>query len=299
MIPTDPKRRGGTMLGPDDKCYFTEHTFEGFRVAYRMTAEEGAARLIRAGTTPHFCGSIITGGLVQMLPANVSAYTLENAPGGVETNRAGRIHMQIEMLAEAREPWTEYATPEGWAMVARLMDFLESWGIPRVWPAGRPAATSGGPHNRIGPGPSGHYGHSQWRDQPSRHWDPGAVDTVRILGATAVSADPDVLARQKKLVEVGLLKPSDVDGIDGPITQKAWAIYMDIIDLLTDIKSGQQTILEGIRTIPHAVWDYRSKGRTMDFYVRFNAGGIKTDVKGNEVPVPIAPPPLDPGPTAA
>lgn len=293
LPPTGP-RQGLTMTGTGER-YFTWHTFEGSDIQHRMTALQGAAALNRAGSTPHFCGNPITGDLVQMLPADVGAYTLANAPGGPETNRAGSIHMQIEMLAEAREPWTEYATPAGWAMVARLMDFLESWGIPRVWPAGQPAATAAGPHNRIGPGPPGHYGHSQWKDQePSLHWDPGALDIRRILAATtAADPDPKVLARQRELVAAGLLEASDVDGIDGPQTQAAWRRYMAALD---DIASQLARLTDKVDALPRAVWSYRlagKDGRDASFWLRYGAGGVKTDPSGNEVAVPVTPPALD------
>lgn len=222
-------RKGGSMTGSAGR-YFTWHTFEGRGVQYK-SAEWGAAFLNRAGTTPTFCLNPLTGEVAQMLPADVSCYTLENAPGNVETNRAGTVHMQVEVLAEAREPFTGYMTAAGWDAVARLVDFAESWGVPRSWPAGPPAGSHQGPHNRIGPAASGHYGHSQWLDQPSGHWDPGAVDTRRILLSTrAPKPDPDIKKLQLDLVEAGLLTPADVDGIDGPKTQAAKEAYVTQLD---------------------------------------------------------------------
>ena len=263
IIPDRTDRRGGPMTGSPGR-YFTWHTFEGANVL-RLSATSGARMLNAAGTSPTFCLHPVTGEVAQMLPANASCYTLENAPGSVETNRAGEIHMQAEVLAEARNPFTGYMSPAGWDAVARIVDFAESWGIPRAWPAGRPAATPGGPHNRIGPGPSGHYGHSQWRDQPSGHWDPGAVDTARILAATQQpAADPAVLAEQQTYNRALAGRPGwtpiPEDGIPGPLTTAAKEAYMTTLDDLAKqldrIEERQRTMRNDIAALPRLVWGY-------------------------------------------
>ena len=291
-LPPHGPRKGLTMDGTGER-YFTWHTFEADPL--HLSALAGAQALNAAGTTPTFCLHPLTGDLVQMLPADVGCYTLANAPGGRETNRAGTIHMQVEVIGEAAHPFTDTMTAAGWATLARLMDFLTSWGIPRTWPAGQPAATAAGPHNRIGPGPSGLYGHSQW-GEGNTHWDPGGIDIRRISAATtAADPDPRVTARQRELVKAGLLDPANVDGIDGPQTQAAWRRYMATLD---DISSQLARLIDRVDTIPWQVWSFPLKDKDASFWVRFAAGGIKTDAEGRQVPVVVNAPPLD-APTEA
>lgn len=228
-VPPTGSRQGLMMLG-GGKRYVTWHTFEGSLVR-NMSAEAGARFLNQAGTTPTFCLSLAKAQIAQLLPMGVGCYTLENAPGNVETNRAGDLHAQIEVLDQAAFPFTDNLSAQALDLLAEFLDFLDDWGVPRIWPAGQPAATAGGPHNRIGPGPSGHYGHSQWRDQPSGHWDPGAIDiSLMSLLTKKNKPDPKTKALQQELYEDGFLSETYVSGIMNSATQKAMDESMAVTD---------------------------------------------------------------------
>lgn len=270
--PTNSQKQGLTMMGSGER-FFTWHTYEVD--PNRLSAEVGARALNAAGTTPTFCFNPLSGVMAQMLPANKGGYTLRNLWGGVDTNFRGTIHMQVEVIAYAAQPFTSYMTPAAWATLARFMDWLDTWGIPRVFPAGQPLGSYDAAHKRIAPAASGHYGHSQWREQD--HWDPGAIDIRRILSAGAAAAvvpteetfalqrllvsrgylskaDVDgilgsktknaVKKYQQTLAHLGLLQPDDVDGAFGPTTAAADKEYTMITEQLKDIQKQLNTILD-------------------------------------------------------
>ena len=240
--PTSSQKQGLTMVGSGER-FFTWHTYEADPL--RLTAYAGARALNAAGTTPTFCFNPISGDLMQMLPATKGCYTLRNLAGGVDTNFRGTIHMQMEVIAYAAQPFTSYMSAAGWKKISALMDWLESWGIPRVFPAGQPLGSYGARHNRIAPAGSGHYGHSQWKEQD--HWDPGYIDYRRILQATEyVAMDPVVKNLQEMLAAEGLLKPSDVDGVYGPITAAAEKEYKMLSEQINAINKKLDTILESL-----------------------------------------------------
>jgi hypothetical protein len=169
---------GGDLI--DGPARFTWHTFEA---PYQLTAEQGARSLIRAGNEVHFVLHP-RGGLVQLLPATVAGRGLENRPGGVQTNRLGRTHLQVEVIGFADHPFTSDLNAAGRSDLARLVGFARAHGIPDVWPAGPPPRYPGGASPRgvrTWTMRAGHFGHSQVPE--NNHGDPGALDT-RVLFAT-------------------------------------------------------------------------------------------------------------------
>ena len=120
--------------------------------------------------------------------------------------------------------------------------------------------------------------------------DPKRLQAAIDRHTTAADPDPKVLARQRELVAAGLLTPADVDGIDGPRTQAAWRRYMATLD---DISSQLARLIDRVDTIPWQVWSFPLKDKDASFWVRFAAGGIKTDAEGRQVPVVVNAPPLD------
>lgn len=162
---------GGSMMGTGEK-YATIHTFES--KGYNLSAVDGAKRLVAAGNGCTGTFNPVTGQIAQMVPGNRASRTLRNLSGGVQTNRAGSFHAQFEVIGDAARPWTQDLTDAGRIGLAKIIAWLDSWGVPRIWPAGNPPAYPGGYQNRIAPGPSGYYGHSQWKE--NTHGDPGAID---------------------------------------------------------------------------------------------------------------------------
>jgi len=174
---------GGSMMGTGEK-YATIHTYESR--GYGLSATEGARRLVAAG---HGCTGTfnpVTGEIAQMVPANRASRTLVNVSGGVQTNRAGSFHAQFEVIGDAARPWTQDLTDAGKIGLARIIEWLDSWGVPRVWPAGPPNPFPAGPLQAFAPGPSGYYGHSQWKENANGHGDPGAINTTVFFGGSPI-----------------------------------------------------------------------------------------------------------------
>jgi hypothetical protein len=94
-------------------------------------------------------------------------------------NAQGRLCVQICVVAFAWDPFT--AGPM--AGLPRILDWLDSWGIPRRWPAGPPAAF---PHGHTGCrsrslwARGGHFAASQVPDWTAA--GPGAIDIGRLAG---------------------------------------------------------------------------------------------------------------------
>jgi hypothetical protein len=177
---------GGSMLGSD--CYVTWHTFEG---PYSLTAADAARRLIAAGNEVTLTFNPVLGGVAQILPANRAARGLVNAPGGVETNRQGKIHVQIEVVAYAARPWTQDLTAAGRADLRRILSWHDVLGIPRTHPAGDQGPGPNGPFSRplsAWNGPGGYFCHGQVPE--NWHWDHGTVRMTDIWAGAAASVAP-------------------------------------------------------------------------------------------------------------
>ena len=170
------------------------HTTEG-------GSAEGAFSAYRANNTwPH--ATIDGTTIYQHLSTDTSGSALRNLSGGVETNRARAI--QIEMVAYA-------GSPKSHAMLENVAAFCawveETHGVAHTWPAGRPKG-SGGPHNRsttLWTTESGYYGHSQAPE--SDHWDPGYLSDEEL----------DILMG-------GVVTPiyTRINGADQTATVKGW-----------------------------------------------------------------------------
>lgn len=146
---------------------------------------------------PHILYDPLDDRLGQFLPLDRSARALRN-DGGTRTNRVGYPCIQIEVVARAEEPFTNYWTPG--KNFRALMAAIRSWGIPNFWPAGQPPAfVANPPHNvpedarsrSIWLSKGGHYGHSQIPGND--HGDPGAIDTVRLFAAADLTPPTEEL----------------------------------------------------------------------------------------------------------
>ncbi|MFE9938366.1 peptidoglycan-binding protein [Streptomyces hirsutus] len=98
------------------------------------------------GQAPHILWDPFTGAFVQFFPATSRSKAVFDAAGGTRTNRAGKVVIQIESLffPHCRVNGKVFArlvdTPcNGWG---DLHAWISSWGVPDVWPMGRPASLS-------------------------------------------------------------------------------------------------------------------------------------------------------------
>ena len=176
---------GGSMLGGEAYC--TMHTYESG--GYGLSAVEAAKRLVNAGNGCTGTFNPVTGEIAQMIPASRASRTLRNLSGGVQTNRAGRFHSQFEVIGDAKRPWTQDLTAAGKASLAKIIAWNTEHGVPKVWPAGSPPVYPGGTPNKLAPGPSGYYAHSQWKE--NNHGDPGALDLRVFFSGPAPVVNPN------------------------------------------------------------------------------------------------------------
>src|SRR3954454_3890375 len=126
-----------------------------------------------------------TDSLGQFCALNESGRALRNA-GTTRTNRTGRVCIQIEVCGRAAQPFTEQSTWQPGPNFRALMAAIRSWGVPDVFPAGRPQAYPGDHDDRdldtwLNRG--GHYGHSQVPGND--HGDPGAIRPDRLWAAAS------------------------------------------------------------------------------------------------------------------
>src|ERR1700722_7952221 len=135
-----------------------------------VSVASAAQRLNQEDRPPHLVWDPLTGDVAQLLPivrAGCALGTpehLDYAPGQLPyrpsaVNREGRLCVQIGVLGSAREPFTSYPM----IGLAAILSWLDSWQIPRRWPAGQPAPFRqlARPRRRALWARGGHYGASQ------------------------------------------------------------------------------------------------------------------------------------------
>jgi hypothetical protein len=140
-----------------------------------------------------------------------------------EINSEGRLCVQICVVAFAWQPFTSGPM----AGLQAILDWLDSWGVPRNWPAGRPAPF---PHGHASSrsrrlwSRGGHFGASQVPDWTAA--GPGAVDVGRLTGQAAgqvaaavpaarTAAPGDSIAAQAGLGDLGMLDDDAAAGVRG------------------------------------------------------------------------------------
>jgi hypothetical protein len=142
-----------------------------------------AQRLNQEDRPCHLVWDPLTGDIAQLLPivrAGCAIGTPERLDYAPEllphrtpgVNREGRLCVQIGVLGSAHEPFTSYQM----IGLAAILGWLDSWQIPRRWPAGPPAPFRqlARPRSRALWAQGGHYGASQVPECDSI--GPGGID---------------------------------------------------------------------------------------------------------------------------
>ncbi len=170
-----------------------------------MSAGSAAESLDQLGRAPHLVWNPVQGDIVQLIsvlragrllgtPEDLSQMAPPQ-PGAdadrlAEANAEGRLCVQIGVVAFPWDPFTS------WSMTGlrRILDWLDSWGIPRRWPAGAPAPfphglTTCGDRRTWAKG--GYFGASQVPGLTAA--GPGAIDVEQLTAgaegkASAASA---------------------------------------------------------------------------------------------------------------
>ena len=142
-----------------------------------------AQRLNQENRPTHLVWDPLTGDIAQLLPIvragcalgmpeylDYAPDRLPTRPAGV--NREGRLCVQIGVLGSPREPFTSFQM----IGLAAILGWLDSWQIPRRWPAGQPAPFRqlARPRSRALWARGGHYGASQVPE--CDNLGPGGID---------------------------------------------------------------------------------------------------------------------------
>ncbi|GHB52778.1 hypothetical protein GCM10010331_45530 [Streptomyces xanthochromogenes] len=140
--------------------------------------------LISENFEPHILYDPTTDRLGQYGPLDQSARALAN-DGSTRTNRTGRVCIQIEVLARAHQPFTDYWRPG--PNFRALMAAIRSWGIPDTFPMGAPPPYPGGSRRSrsVWLNQGGHFGHANIPG--NNHGDPGAISASRLFAAAGGS----------------------------------------------------------------------------------------------------------------
>jgi hypothetical protein len=158
-----------------------------------VSVQSAAGRLISELRPPHLIWDPLTGEVVQLISvlragrALGAADHLDRAPGRIcatpqRVNSEGRVCVQVGVLCQSGEPFTSGPL----AGIEAIVAWLDSWGVPRRWPAGRPmgcgidAALRPSVPSRVPWARGGHFGASQVPE--CAHAGPGAIDVDRLTG---------------------------------------------------------------------------------------------------------------------
>ena len=183
--------------------------------------------------------------LGQFMPLNLSGRALKN-DGTTQTNRVGRVCIQIEVVAYAEKPFTAYWKPG--PNFRALWAALLSWNIPELQPAGAfPKFIASPPHNvpeddRDRPtwlSKGGHYSHSQIPG--NSHGDCGGVSF------------PAMVAAGKPLTPAAPTKPAVGQEDDMSAQDVADGIRMYMRDFFKDGQGTGDTIWDQARAHNQAV----------------------------------------------
>jgi hypothetical protein len=151
-----------------------------------------AQRLIEQGRPCHLVWDPVTGSIAQLLPAVRAARALGTpehiqycGPSAVQdynatVNREGRFCLQICVLSWSREPFTSSPMTR----LGDILGWLDSWQVPRQWPAGQPASFRQADRLRSRAlwARGGHFGASQVPDCTST--GPGSIDIDQLTGTS-------------------------------------------------------------------------------------------------------------------
>jgi hypothetical protein len=198
---------GGPLIGGAPRAvWLTLGTAPG-----AVSVQSAAQRLIGERRPCHLIWDPLTGDVAQLISvlragrALGAADHLGWAPGRIRVqpenvNAEGRVCVQIGVLGHPDEPFTS-GTLIG---VELIVSWLDSWGVPRRWPAGRPegyctdlpatapvsvsAMGIADRRSRVAWARGGHFGASQVPGCDNT--GPGAIDIDQITGPHGLPARP-------------------------------------------------------------------------------------------------------------
>jgi hypothetical protein len=161
-----------------------------------VSARSVAQRLDQHGQPSHLVWNPLNGEIVQLIPIVRAARSLiwpegegsgswAEQPAVAEVTAEGRVCAQICVVAQADDPFTSGPL----AGLQEIMRWLDSWGVPRNWPAGAPTSfpdSLATTRSRRLWARGGHFGASQVPGLSAT--GPGAIDIERLTGWSAAHA---------------------------------------------------------------------------------------------------------------
>lgn len=148
------------------------------------SAAEEARRLIQEGRTTHLVWNPVSGRVVQLLAATRRAGM---ALGGtaifgrhLDHGDEGRVCLVVAVVGTRERPFTDGPMTG----LSTLLEWLDSWGVSRTWPAGPPGRTGVGGGATVEAAVrcwsrGGHFGHDQVPGSVAHA--PGPVSVGRLL----------------------------------------------------------------------------------------------------------------------
>ena len=170
-----------------------------------VSIQSAAQRLVGERRPCHLIWDPVTGDIVQLISILRAGRAL-GAPEQLDwdpdrvpaaprnVNTEGRVCAQIGVLGHPAEPFTDGPM----VGVDAIVEWLDSWGVSRRWPAGEPMSclATGAERSRALWARGGHFGASQVPG--CENSGPGAIDTDRLTGPHVLRVDarefPDQLA---------------------------------------------------------------------------------------------------------
>jgi hypothetical protein len=166
-----------------------------------VSIQSAAQRLVAERRSCHLVWDPVTGEIVQLISilragrALGAPERLDYRPGRVlaapeNANTEGRVCVQIGVLGHPADPFTCGPLVGAEAIVS----WLDSWHVPRRWPAGQPAPyrTLGSDYGRVRSraqwARGGHFGASQVPG--CENVGPGAIDIDRLTGTHVLQVHP-------------------------------------------------------------------------------------------------------------
>lgn len=165
------------------------------------SARSAAGRLVGERRPCHLVWDPATGEIVQLVSVLRAARALgvperpdrsSHAPPPPPVNTEGRVCVQIGVLAHPAVPFTESPLTG----IGSIVDWLDSWGVPRRWQGSQPAATgTADRRSRTLWARGGHFGASQV--PACENTGPGDIDTYRLTGPHVVAVPARELTSAK------------------------------------------------------------------------------------------------------
>jgi hypothetical protein len=176
-----------------------------------VSIQSAAQRLVSERRPCHLVWDPVTGEIVQLISILRAGRALgtperldwrpDRVPAAPENvNTEGRVCVQIGVLWHPADPFTSGPL----AGLGAIVSWLDSWNVPRRWPAGQPAAyrdaaldreLTGTNGSRMLWARGGHFGASQVPG--CENAGPGAIDIDRLTGTHVLAVHPRELHTQR------------------------------------------------------------------------------------------------------